>query len=58
MTIEWGTKITIKIDNEKNVENDIDEYSHANEEVMNLAYRVEIVLTNALVEKEYKSVNN
>lgn len=58
LAIKRGTKMPTEIVGEKTVEKDADEYTLEDEEAMNLASKVEMVLTSVLIEKEYKRVNN
>lgn len=58
MAIEDGVLIATKIVDEISIEKKVSEYTHEEEEIMNVAAKAEMVLTSALAEKEYKRVNN
>nr|XP_017228692.1 PREDICTED: spindle pole body component 110-like [Daucus carota subsp. sativus] len=58
MAIEDGIIIPTKIIDDVIFEKKVSEYTHEEEDRMNIAAKGEMVLTSALAEKEYKRVNN
>ena len=58
MTIEDGIIIPTKIIDDVIYEKKVSEYTHDEEDRMNIAAKAEMVLTSALAEKEFKRVNN
>ena len=58
MAIEDGIIIPTKIVDDITIEKKVSEYTHDEEDRMNIAAKAEMVLTSALAEKEYKRVNN
>ncbi|XP_063938069.1 uncharacterized protein LOC135147938 [Daucus carota subsp. sativus] len=58
MAIEDGTIIPTKIVDDTIIEKKVSEYTHEEEDRMNIAAKAEMVLISALAEKEYKRVNN
>ncbi|XP_063945940.1 uncharacterized protein LOC135151421 [Daucus carota subsp. sativus] len=58
MAIEDGTIIPTKIVDDITIEKKVSEYTHNEEDRMNITAKEEMVLTSALEEKEYKRVNN
>ncbi|XP_063942630.1 uncharacterized protein LOC135150298 [Daucus carota subsp. sativus] len=58
MAIEDGTIIPTKMVDDTIIEKKVSEYTHEEEDRMNIAAKAEMVLTSALAEKEYKRVNN
>nr|XP_017217213.1 PREDICTED: uncharacterized protein LOC108194785 [Daucus carota subsp. sativus]XP_017246620.1 PREDICTED: uncharacterized protein LOC108218215 [Daucus carota subsp. sativus] len=58
MAIEDGIIIPTKIIDDVIYEKKVSEYTHEEEDRMNIAAKAEMVLTSALAEKEYKRVNN
>ena len=58
MAIEDGTILPTKIVDDIIIEKKVSEYTHDEEDRMNIAAKAEMVLTSALAEKEYKRVNN
>nr|XP_017239461.1 PREDICTED: putative histone-lysine N-methyltransferase 1 [Daucus carota subsp. sativus] len=58
MAIEDGIIIPTKIIDDVIYEKKVSEYTHDEEDRMNIAAKAEMVLTSALAEKEYKRVNN
>jgi hypothetical protein len=58
MAIEDGVVIPTKTVEDVTIEKKVSEYTHEEENMMNIAAKAEMVLTSALAEKEYKRVNN
>ncbi|XP_063945976.1 uncharacterized protein LOC108203293 [Daucus carota subsp. sativus] len=58
MAIKDGIIIPTKIIDDVIYEKKVSEYTHDEEDRMNIAAKAEMVLTSALAEKEYKRVNN
>ncbi|XP_063948083.1 uncharacterized protein LOC135152179 [Daucus carota subsp. sativus] len=58
MAIEDGTIIPSKIVDDVTIKKKVSEYTHEEEDRMNIAAKAEMVLTSALTEKEYKRINN
>ena len=58
MAIEDGVVVPTKIIDDVTIEKKVSEYTHEEENMMNIAAKAEMVLTSALAEKEYKRVNN
>ena len=54
----WHIIIPTKIIDDNIYEKKVCEYTHEEEDTMNISTKVEMVFTSAFAEKEYKRVNN